>query len=88
MTHKRKRQGPGKKNKRRRGGGGGATGRSSTVIGNVMIRCPITGRAIPTGVVMSEASFRSSVFTGNSVSCPACGGVHPFDSGNAWVETS
>ena len=42
----------------------------------VMIKCPRTGKYLSVGIRMDRASFESSRFEGNSVSCPHCGEMH------------
>jgi HNH endonuclease len=54
----------------------------------VMIKCPKTKRSIFTGIVMPEATFRSSIFENNSVSCPHCGRQHVWSKEDAFVEDS
>ena len=54
-------------------------------MGLVMIQCPNTGKAIPTGFDMDKTSFQSSTLNRNSVGCPACGKTHTWDKKDAWV---
>jgi hypothetical protein len=44
----------------------------------LMILCPKTGRAIPTGIAMDPASFASCGMQDNASSCPHCGQSHPW----------
>ncbi len=54
-------------------------------MGVVMIRCPVTGHTISTGLQASEFSFnRSSVFFGRTF-CPICRRDHQWFAKNAWV---
>jgi hypothetical protein len=45
----------------------------------IMVRCPVTGKAIDSGIrtsgrdVLSEGLFRTG-----TVGCPHCGGLHSF----------
>jgi endogenous inhibitor of DNA gyrase (YacG/DUF329 family) len=55
-------------------------------MGMVVIKCPKTGKVIPTGVGMDKASFQTSSMSNNTVSCPACGGTHTWDKKDAWVQ--
>ncbi len=57
-------------------------------IQKLMIRCPKTGLAIPTGIAMDPASFASSGMENNSTSCPACGGVHTWSKENTFWDTA
>jgi len=55
-------------------------------MGTVMIRCPRTGRAIPTGIVADRVEFRrKAVFIGRTY-CAACRGEHEFFAREAWVD--
>ncbi len=51
----------------------------------VMIKCPITNKAIFTGIAMSEQSFESSTLEGNSVRCPYCGQEHVWSKSDAFL---
>ena len=55
----------------------------------VMIKCPIKGVAVPTGMEMDKDTFEnhSDVMPGNTVGpCPACGKNHPWDKMNSFLE--
>jgi hypothetical protein len=55
-------------------------------MGMVMVKCPQTGRAIPTGIKTDRESFgRSPVFFGHT-SCPICHADHAWFAGEAWVD--
>jgi hypothetical protein len=54
-------------------------------MGFVMIRCPRTGREIPTGIEMSRSEFeRAPVFFARA-DCPICASVHEWFAQEAWV---
>jgi hypothetical protein len=54
-------------------------------MGTVMIRCPQTGREIPTGYEVDPMRFRSSpVFFARSY-CPICRAEHEWFAQEAWV---
>ena len=54
-------------------------------MGTVMIRCPQTGRAIPTGIKADRESFRcSAVFFGRT-HCSICQTNHDWFAREAWV---
>jgi endogenous inhibitor of DNA gyrase (YacG/DUF329 family) len=54
---------------------------------NVVIKCPQTGKTIPTGIAMDKVSFESATLTNNSFGpCPACGRRHTWDKRDAWVQ--
>lgn len=54
-------------------------------MGLVMIRCPVTGHEIPTGMKANQFSFnRSPVFFGHTL-CPICQRDHEWFAKDAWV---
>jgi hypothetical protein len=54
-------------------------------MGIVMVKCPQTGRPIPTGIRTDRESFgRSPVFFGQT-RCPICRVHHAWFAGDAWV---
>ncbi|MCC8940562.1 hypothetical protein H8A97_34795 [Bradyrhizobium sp. Arg62] len=54
-------------------------------MGMVMIKCPQTGRAIPTGIEADHESFQhSAVFFGRT-RCPICRSDHAWFAREAWV---
>ena len=56
-------------------------------MGMVMIKCPKTGKPVPTGFGMDKGSFESSTLTNNTVSpCPACGGKHTWSKKDGWLQ--
>ncbi|MEZ2144011.1 hypothetical protein AAE026_17275 [Bradyrhizobium sp. DN5] len=55
-------------------------------MGMVMVKCPQTGRVIPTGIKSDRETFlRSVVFYGNT-HCPDCRTNHNWFAREAWVE--
>jgi len=53
----------------------------------VMIKCPVIGKAVPTGIAMDQKSFESSVMSNNTFGpCPACGGSHTWDKKDAFLD--
>jgi len=54
-------------------------------MGMVMINCPDTGHAIPTGLKMDGAAFKRAPVFFARVRCPACGREHEWFAKNAWV---
>ena len=57
-------------------------------MGVVMIKCPETGRAIPTGMKADRERFRSSpVFFGRTF-CLICKASHEWFAREAWVHES
>ena len=54
----------------------------------VMVKCPQTGRAIPTGIEIDRESFgRSTVFFSRT-RCPICRADHAWFAREAWVDES
>jgi hypothetical protein len=54
-------------------------------MGMIIISCPSTGHPVPTGIGADKMSFESSSFTGNSVTCVACGQQHTWSKDDAWL---
>ncbi len=52
----------------------------------VMIRCPATGRAIPTGLTADPARWNTRPIGLNRVSCPECKQVHACSKSDAHLE--
>ncbi len=55
-------------------------------MGMIKIKCPKTGKDVPTGIAMDLQSFGSSTFTNNGVRCPHCGEMHIWSKADAFVE--
>jgi hypothetical protein len=55
-------------------------------MGMVMVKCPQTGRAIPTGIETDQESFqRCTVFFART-RCPICCTEHAWFAREAWVD--
>ena len=54
-------------------------------MGEVMIRCPETGHAIPTGMKADQESFRSSPVFFARTFCSICQTSHEWFAREAWV---
>lgn len=55
-------------------------------MGMVMVKCPRTGQAIPTGIKIDRESFgRRAVFFSRT-RCVICHTDHPWFAREAWVE--
>jgi hypothetical protein len=52
-------------------------------MGVVMIKCPSTGRAVSTGIEMSNLDTLPSVIA--TMRCSACGHVHEWTRDGAWL---
>jgi hypothetical protein len=55
-------------------------------MGMVMIKCPQTGRAIPTGIQIDRERFRSSPVFFSRTRCPGCQADHAWFAREAWVD--
>jgi hypothetical protein len=51
-----------------------------------MIRCPIVGTAVPTGLTTETIKFESLSGVTVPLQCPACGKLHKWEHRDAWVE--
>jgi hypothetical protein len=54
----------------------------------VMIRCPVTGRGIPTGLMAEPTTWHRRPIGFNRVSCPDCKRVHAWTKRDAHLEGS
>jgi hypothetical protein len=54
-------------------------------MGAVMVRCPETGRDIPTGLVTDRKSFDATPVFFGRVHCPICRAEHEWFAKEAWV---
>lgn len=50
-------------------------------MGQIVIKCPTTGRWVSTGIGTDRATFEdpTNKFTNNRVQCPACGQMHTWN---------
>ena len=54
-------------------------------MGLVMIKCPDTGRDIPTGMMADRSSFSATAVFFARVQCPFCNAEHEWFAREAWV---
>jgi hypothetical protein len=54
-------------------------------MGSVMVRCPATGRDIPTGIVTDRKSFDATPVFFGRVRCPLCRTEHEWFAKDAWL---
>jgi hypothetical protein len=54
-------------------------------MGWVMISCPVTGRAISTGIETDHFSLKQVRSFTSRCSCQACGGEHAWSNFDAWI---
>jgi hypothetical protein len=52
----------------------------------VMIRCPVTGGAIRTGLTADPKSWKDRPVGLNKVSCPECKQIHAWSKTDAYLE--
>jgi hypothetical protein len=55
-------------------------------MGMVMVKCPQTGRAIPTGITIDRESFQRSPVFFRRTRCPICNTEHAWFAREAWVD--
>ena len=54
-------------------------------MGTVMVRCPRTGRDIPTGIVADRRCFEATPVFFARVLCPICQAEHEWFAKDAWI---
>jgi hypothetical protein len=54
-------------------------------MGMVMVKCPRTGRAIPTGMEADRSNFQCVPVFFSRAFCPMCGVYHEWFAKDAWV---
>lgn len=54
-------------------------------MGMVMVKCPKSGRAIPTGIRTDRESFQYSPVFFSRTNCPMCHTYHEWFAREAWV---
>jgi len=52
-------------------------------MGMITIICPVTGRPVETGMLMSRTDFERAVLERNELRCPACGRIHTWSKRDA-----
>lgn len=52
----------------------------------VMIWCPVSGKAIPTGMVSMKSAFEVQDYIHMKVTCPECGEVHLWSKKDAFLK--
>lgn len=55
-------------------------------MGMVMVKCPKTGHAIPTGIKTDRESFARSAVFFSRTRCVICHTDHPWFAREAWVD--
>lgn len=55
---------------------------------DVMIKCPVTGEAVPTGIGINYESLRNVEMSDNVLgACPSCGGEHIWQGEDAFPDS-
>jgi len=54
-------------------------------MGELMIRCPKTGKPVSTGIHMERGKFRSMPVFFSTSYCASCGGSHEWFARDAWM---
>jgi len=54
-------------------------------MGELMIRCPTTGKPVSTGIHMDRTKFRSMPVFFSTSYCASCGGSHEWFARDAWM---
>ena len=65
----------------------GDSKRVRMAVQRLMIRCPKTGKAVPTGIAMDPASYVSAGLENNVTRCPHCGERHRWSKEQVFWET-
>ena len=52
---------------------------------SIMIKCPVSGRAVSTGIETESAVFRKLPKVSSRMHCPACGKNHVWSVSSAWL---
>jgi hypothetical protein len=62
--------------------------RGDKIMGKIMIKCPVTGKAVFTGIGTDKKSFDdpSNTFENNSIHCPHCMNNHVWSKKDAYWE--
>jgi len=53
----------------------------------VLIQCPVTGRAVPTGIRADPATWSTRPIGLNKMSCPDCKQVHAWSKKDATLDS-
>jgi hypothetical protein len=51
----------------------------------LMIKCPATGRPVPTGIEIEPDTLAQLPDIGSGLTCPACGHHHIWQKNDAWI---
>ena len=53
---------------------------------SLMIKCPVTGKDVPTGIVMPPEALANVSLSNMSVECPECHQVHVWNKKDAYLK--
>ena len=59
---------------------------SDLLSSRIMIRCPVTGRPISTGLTADPKTWSGRPLGINKVACPECKSLHAWSKPDAWLE--
>jgi len=62
--------------------------RSDMLSSRVMIRCPVTGRTVPTGLTADPRTWKDRPIGLNRMPCPECKQTHAWSKNDAYLEHS
>ena len=64
----------------------GSQVREDRAMARVLIKCPVLGRSIPTGLEVDAESWETRQLGDNRAFCPACKQTHTWTKSDAWLE--
>src|SRR5580692_8411900 len=62
--------------------------RGSSALADILVQCPRTGAAVPTGLKTEWVLLKSLPCVAVPLRCPACGQMHKWKPGDAWIGSS
>jgi len=62
-----------------------ATHHGSTLMGDILVRCPLTLKSVPTGLKAEWVVLDSLPPVAIPLVCPACGQLHKWKREDAWI---
>lgn len=54
----------------------------------IMIKCPTTGKPVPTGMDFDRQTFENATLTNNATGCPHCQQTHTWNKADAYLEVA
>src|SRR5580700_11518228 len=59
--------------------------RGSSALADILVQCPRTGAAVPTGLKTEWVLLKSLPCVAVPLRCSACGQIHKWKPGDAWI---